>query len=102
MALKNSQSSICLRKTKREKTILQRKHARFKQALNLRLAQLDDDLHTLLQNHAFLEHAVINLAADELEPELWLAGAITHQRWLKQSGGNIVEQLRQVRQWVNQ
>ena len=81
---------------------MQRKHTRFKQALNFRLAQIDDELHDLLQNHAFLEHAVINLAADELAPELWLAGAVTHQRWLKQSGDNITEQLRRVRQWVNQ
>ena len=100
--MKNSKSGVRLRKTKRTKTTLKRKHTRFKQALNLRLAQLDDDLHNLLQNHAFLEHAVINLAADELEPELWLAGVVTYQRWLKQSGDNIAKQFRQVRQWVNQ
>ena len=102
MAVKHSQSSIYPHKTKRAKTTLQRKHTRFKQVLNLRLAQLDDDLHNLVQNHAFLEHAVINLAADELDPELWLAGAITNRRWLKQSSDDIAKQLRQIRLWVNQ
>ena len=67
--MKNSKSGARLRKTKSAKTTLQRKHTRFKQALNIRLTQLDDDLNNLLQNHAFLEHAVINLAAEELEPE---------------------------------
>jgi hypothetical protein len=99
MATRHHKSSKRLHK---RKAVPQRQFTRFKRTLTTRLTQLDDDLHSLLQNHAFLEHAVINLAADELEPELWLAGAVTHQRWLKQSGENIAEQLRQVRHWVNQ
>ena len=92
--MKNSKADKRLRKTK---TIPQHQFIRFKQTLNARLAQLDDDLHSLLQNHAFLHHAVINLAADELAPELWLAGALTTEQWLQQSGRNLTEQLQQTR-----
>ena len=99
MAIRHHKSSKRLHK---RKAVPQRQFKRFKQTLITQLTQLDDDLHKLLQNHAFLEHAVINLAADELEPELWLDGAVSHQRWLKKSNDDIAEQLRQVRQWVNQ
>ena len=99
MATRHHKSTKRLHK---RKAVPQRQFKRFKQTLMIQLTQLDDDLQKLLQNHAFLEHAVINLAADELEPELWLAGAVTNQRWLKQTGDNIAEQLRQVRLWINQ
>ena len=97
MATRHHKSTKRLRK---RKALPQWQFKRFKQTLMIQLTQLDDDLQKLLQNHAFLEHAVINLAADELEPELWLAGAITYQRYLKESGDNITEHLQQVRQWI--
>ena len=99
MAIRHHKSSKRLHK---RKAVPERQFKRFKKTLTTQLTQLDDDLQNLLQNHAFLEHAVINLAADELAPELWLAGAVTNQRWLKQTGDNIAEQLRQVRLWINQ
>ena len=97
--MKNSKAGKRLRKTK---IIPQRQFTRFKQTLNVRLTQLDDDLYNLLQGYTFLYRALVNMAADGSEPESWLTGAMVAQRWLQQSGRNLTEKLQQTRQWIDQ
>ena len=102
MATKHSKAGVRLRKTKSIKKSLERKHSRFKQVLITKLAILDDELYSAMQNHSFLHNSMITLSNDEIDTEFWLSGAKANYRWLRKCDRRIIDQLQDLRQWVNQ
>ena len=89
------------KRRRKTKTTRQRQVRRFKQTLNTKLTQFDDDLHHLIQSNTFFYHAIIHLSNDELAPESWIMGARITQRWLQQSADTLTQQMQDIRQWVN-
>lgn len=102
MATRNSKAHLRVRKTKTTIKTLERQHNRFKQALIYKLAALDDDLTSSIDNHSFLHNSMLTLAGDALDIDYWLSGARAHCRWLRQSDRRIAGQLQDLRRWVDQ
>ena len=89
------------KRRRKTKITRQRQVRRFKQTLNTKLTQFDDDLYNLIQSNTFFHHAIIHLGNEELAPESWVMGALNTQRWLQQSADTLTQQLQDIRQWVN-
>ena len=88
-------------KRKSKATRQLRQFQRVKRELSAKLTQLDDDLYNLLQSHQFYQQAVIALIEENTEPEYWMIGALTTQRWLMQSGEQLLSQLVSARNRLN-
>ncbi|ODS22802.1 hypothetical protein AB835_12285 [Candidatus Endobugula sertula] len=88
-------------KRKSKATQQLRQFQRVKKELSAKLTQLDDDLYNLLQSHQFYQQAVIALVEENTEPEYWVIEALTTQRWLRQSGEQLINRLNQAGQQLN-
>ena len=47
------------------------------------------------------QQAVIALIEENTEPEYWVIGALTTQRWLRQSGEQLIDQLTTARKQLH-
>ena len=95
MAKNHSKTNARLRKTVIRQ---QRQFTQYKQALNAKLARIEDELGNVLHSHLFYQQAILALTEESAEPEYWLMGALHTHRWLRQSGEQLINQITDTRQ----
>ena len=88
-------------KSGRRLSQIKKSQQHFKQELRDRLSLLDDHVYNLTQGQQFYQQALISLANSEQELD-WQIGALVVHQQLRLYGDQLLQQLTDLRQWVNQ
>jgi len=76
-------------------------HKKFKRALSSRLITLEEQLYNQFQGQQFYSRAVLALAQEGDEVDMWVIGALVFERQLRAEAKVLTQQLSIIRTSIN-
>lgn len=76
---------------------LRMSHEQFKHTASTQLATFEEQLYNQFQSQQFYSHAVLALAQEGDEVDLWIIGALVFERQLRTESEALMQQLNVIR-----
>lgn len=81
---------------------LKASHKRFKRAISSRLITLEERLYNQFQGQQFYSRAMLALAQEGDEADIWIIGALVFERQLRAEAEELTQQLSTIHASINQ